>query len=94
MFAEHLRFRVEPGRATDFQAHNHRWSAALARQDGWLGQEVLRHADKAETWLVVVRWRDRAAMLAFPDEVQRALDDAGATCGTLVQADHFEEVGA
>ena len=90
MFAEYLRFRVEAGRAADFQAHNRRWGDALARQDGYLDQDIRRHAEEAETWLVVVRWRDRAAMLAFPDEVQRALGAAGAAFSTLVQADHFE----
>jgi heme-degrading monooxygenase HmoA len=94
MFAECLRFRVAAERGAEFQAHNRRWRDALARQDGYLGQQVLRHADDAETWLVIVRWRDRAALLAFPDETQRALDAAGQEISTLVQADHFEEVVA
>ena len=94
MFSEHLRFRVVPDQAEAFKDHNRRWRAALACQDGFLGQETHRHADEPQTWLVIVRWRDRAAMEAFPDEVQEELDAAGNAISTLVQADHFEEVGA
>jgi uncharacterized protein (TIGR03792 family) len=92
VFSEHLRFRVAPEHAEAFQAHNRRWRAALERQDGFLGQETHRHADEPQTWLVVVRWRDRAAMEAFPDAVQEELDAIGNAISTLAQADHFEEV--
>ena len=94
MFSEHLRFRVLPERVEAFQAHNRRWRAALARQDGFVGQETHRHADESDLWLVVVRWRDRAAMEVFPDAVQEELDAVGNAISTLVQADHFEEVEA
>jgi quinol monooxygenase YgiN len=94
VFSEHLRFRVVPEHTAAFQAHNRRWRAALARQVGFLGQETHRHADRPEVWLVVVRWRDRAAMEAFPDAVQEELAAAGNAISTLTQADHFEEVGA
>ena len=90
MFAEHLRFRVAAGHEADFRAHNRRWREALARHAGFLSQEVWRHAEEVETWLVVVRWRDRAAMATFPDDVQRTLNAAGAAFSTLVHADHFE----
>lgn len=90
MFAEYLRFRVALADADAFRAHNARWRAALAGRDGYLGQETLRHAEEPETWLVVVRWRDRAAMVAFPDAVQEELDAAGKRFSALVRADHFE----
>ncbi len=90
MFAEHLRFRVAAGHAADFRAHNDRWREGLALHDGFLSQEVWRHDEEAETWLVVVRWRDRAAMQSFPDDLQQTLDAAGAAFSTLVHADHFE----
>jgi quinol monooxygenase YgiN len=94
VFSEHLRFRVAPDQTKAFEAHNRRWRAALVRQDGFLGQETYRHADEAKVWLVVVRWRDRAAMEAFPDAVQEELDATGYSISTLIQTDHFEEVGA
>lgn len=92
MFSEHLRFRVAPAQAEAFRAHNRRWRAALERQAGFLGQVTHRHADEPDTWLVIVRWRDRAAMEAFPDEMQEELDAVGNAISTLEQADHFEEV--
>ena len=88
------RLRVAPEHVAAFQAHNHRWRAALEGQDGFLGQETHRHADDPDLWLVVVRWRDRAALEAFPDAVQQELDATGSAISTLVQADHFEEVAA
>ncbi len=92
VFSEHLRVRVAPDQTGAFEAHNRRWRAALVRQDGFLGQETYRHVDEASIWLVVVRWRDRAAMEAFPDAVQEELDAIGNTISTLVQADQFVEV--
>ena len=94
VFSEHLRFRVASDHIEAFLAHNRRWRAALVRQDGFLGQETYRHADEAKPWLVIVRWRDRAAMEAFPDTVQEELDASGNAISTLIQADHFEEVRA
>ena len=41
---------------------------------------------------MIVRWRDRAAMEAFPNALQERLDAVGAAISTLVQADHFEEI--
>jgi quinol monooxygenase YgiN len=94
VFSEHLRFRVASANVEAFQAHNRRWRVALERQAGFLGQETHRHADEPDLWLVIVRWRDRAAMAAFPDAVQEELDAVGKAISALVQADHFEEVGA
>ena len=92
MFAEYLRFRVAPERAAAFQAHNRRWRDELARRTGYIDQTTLRHAEEPDTWLVIVRWRDRAAMEAFPEALQERLDAVGAAISTLVQADHFEEI--
>jgi heme-degrading monooxygenase HmoA len=94
VFSEFLRFRVAPEQADAFQAHNRRWRAALERQEGYIAQETHRHAEEPQTWLVIVRWRDRAAMEAFPDAVQEELDATGNALSTLVRADHFEEVEA
>ena len=92
MFAEYLRFRVAPERVAAFQAHNRRWRDELVLREGFIDQATLRHAEEPETWLVIVRWRDRAAMEAFPDAVQEQLDLVGDAISTLVQADHFEEI--
>jgi heme-degrading monooxygenase HmoA len=94
VLSEHLRFRVALDQTKAFEEHNRRWRAALARQDGFFGQETHRHADEADLWLVVVRWRDRAAMEAFPGAVREELDAIGNAIGTLIQADHFQEVAA
>jgi heme-degrading monooxygenase HmoA len=92
VFAEYLRFRVAPDQAAAFQDHNRRWREELSRMEGYIDQTTLRHAEEPETWLVIVRWRDRAAMEAFPDDVQERLDAVGDAISTLVQADHFEEL--
>jgi quinol monooxygenase YgiN len=94
VFSEHLRFRVAPEQTEPFQTHNRRWRAALQQRDGFLDQETHRHADDPNLWLVVVRWRDRAALAAFPNDLQQELDAPGNSISTLVQADHFEEVTA
>lgn len=91
MFAEYLRFRVAPEQVAAFHEHNRRWRDALSPCDGYLDQCTLRHDDDPTIWLVIVRWRDRAAMEAFPDERQEGLDRIGNAISTLVQDDHFTD---
>lgn len=42
------------------------WSAALARNAGYLGKEVWVRADDAECVNLVIRWASRAAWHAVP----------------------------
>jgi quinol monooxygenase YgiN len=94
MFAEHLRFRVRPDQEEAFAAHNRRWLDHLRQQPGFLAQRTLRSEDEAEIWLVIVEWRDRAALAGFPDAVQEELDQAGATVSELLRAEHYTGEGA
>jgi heme-degrading monooxygenase HmoA len=91
MFVEHLHHRVRPEQAAAFAAHNRRWREALARQPGFLGQMALQREDDPTAWLVIVRWRDRAAMEDFPEEVQAALDEAGRDLSALERIEFFLE---
>jgi heme-degrading monooxygenase HmoA len=91
MFVEHLHHRVRPAQAAAFAAHNRRWREALARQPGFLGQMVLERENDPTAWLVIVRWRDRAAMEGFPKEVQAALDEAGRDLSALERTEFFLE---
>lgn len=91
MFMEYLRFRVRPEQAGAFLAHNRRWLDALRRRPGFLAQRTFRHDTDPDVWLVLVEWRDKAALVAFPDELQRELDRVGNVVSTLERADNYRE---
>jgi hypothetical protein len=52
---------------------------------------VLQREDDPTAWLVIVRWRDRAAMEGFPREVQAALDGAGRGLSALERTEFYLE---
>jgi uncharacterized protein (TIGR03792 family) len=71
---ELLRFRVEPSRADDFVARNERlWTPALRARDGFLRRELLRSA-RGDEIVILVYWRDRAALEAFPRQLLESLE--------------------
>jgi uncharacterized protein (TIGR03792 family) len=72
---EILRFRVPPGRADDFVARNERlWTPALREMPGFLGRSIVRGEEDPDEVTILVRWRDRADMDAFPRERMAELD--------------------
>jgi uncharacterized protein (TIGR03792 family) len=75
MTVELLRFRVPPGRATEFVDRNEEvWTPALREQEGFLRRTILRSSDHSDVLMIAVCWRDRSDMEAFPDATQRRLE--------------------
>ncbi len=52
------------------------WSAALARNDGYLGKEVWSHPQTPDILHLVIRWSSRAAWHAVPPDLLAATDAA------------------
>ena len=73
-------YRVKPEAQAEFEAAYGPagdWARLFARQDGYLGTELLRGEDGA--WLTIDRWRDLAdfdAFLAAHRDAYEALDRA------------------
>jgi uncharacterized protein (TIGR03792 family) len=68
MTVELLRFRVEPERADAFVTRNEEiWTRALRDQPGFLRREILIGSERDEI-VILVYWRDREALEAFPPE--------------------------
>ena len=94
MFVEHLHYRVSAAQVAAFVAHNRRWRAALARQPGFIRQMTYRGADDPTAWLVVVHWRERADMAAFPQAAQAVLEEAGRGLAMLERTEFYGEYEA
>ncbi len=77
MVIEQLTFAVPPAlQARYMELDAEIWTAALARQPGFLGKEVWREADAPERLHLIIRWSDRALWKAVPAEVLAATDAA------------------
>lgn len=75
MIERHVTFHLHPGRAEAFEAFfRAAYEPALARQPGFLGAELLRPQEGAETLVLVLRFSDAGAAQAWRESADhRAL---------------------
>lgn len=67
MTVEILRFLVQPGRRDEFIDRNERvWTPALRERNGFVRREILLADDRPDEVVIVIYWRDRASLEAFP----------------------------
>jgi uncharacterized protein (TIGR03792 family) len=75
MTVEILHFHVQPGLRDEFiQRNEELWTPALRDQPGFLGREILTCDDRPDEVVIVIRWRARADLEAFPREKQGRLE--------------------
>jgi heme-degrading monooxygenase HmoA len=67
----HVTFHLHPGRAEAFEAFfRSAYGPALARQPGFLGAELLRPQEGAETLVLVLRFSDAGAAQAWRESAE------------------------
>lgn len=72
---ELLRFHVQEEEVGRFILRNEAiWTPALRDRPGFIRREILRDPDRPEEIMILVHWRSRADLEAFPDELEAQLD--------------------
>jgi heme-degrading monooxygenase HmoA len=86
MFVRIWRYRVRPGRETEFArayGPDGTWVQLFRRTAGYLGTELLQDVTSAGAYVTIDRWATRDAWTAFHDAHRAAYDSLDAACEQL-----------
>lgn len=99
-FAQIWRYRVRPGRQSEFEARygpNGDWARLFARASGYRSTELLRDRADPLGYATIDRWESERAYRAFHEQHEQAYRDLDALCGALMDVEErigsFEEAG-
>lgn len=94
MIVELLQVTVRPEQCDAFVSRNvAAWGAALSERPGFIRQETLARQDRPDEVIVLVYWRSRDDMDAFPEGEKRRLDSLMSDMVLRQQVSLLELVG-